>query len=203
MTLLHIDSSILGQGSVSRQLSAEAVAAITAGRPNTKVVYRDLAAAPISHLSGEYLGAAQSPTGEHGATVTAELADGFAALQEFLAADTVVIGVAVYNFSVPSQLKAWVDRILVAGKTFRYGANGRPEGLVGDKRVILTISRGGFYGPGTPTESFEHAETYLRAVFGFIGIVPEVVVAEGLAVGAEQRAAGIALAQRAISALAA
>lgn len=203
MTLLHIDSSILGQGSVSRQLSAEAVAAITAAAPNTTVVYRDLAAAPISHLSGAYLGAAQSPAGEHAEAVAADLAEGFAALQEFLAADTVVIGVAVYNFSVPSQLKAWVDRILVAGKTFRYGANGRPEGLVGNKRVILLISRGGFYGPGTPTESFEHAETYLRSVFGFIGIVPEVVVAEGLAVGAEQRAAGIALAQRAITALAA
>ena len=203
MTILHIDSSILGQGSVSRQLSAEAVTAVTAATPNSKVVYRDLAAVPISHLSGAYLSAAQSPTGEHAPTVATDLADGFAALQEFLAADTVVIGVAVYNFSVPSQLKAWVDRILVAGQTFRYGPNGRPEGLVGAKRVILTIARGGFYGPGTPTESFEHAETYLRAVFGFIGIVPEVVVAEGLAVGAEQRAAGIALAQRAITALAA
>ena len=91
----------------------------------------------------------------------------------------------------------------MAGQTFRYDANGRHEGLAGDKRVILTISRGGFHGPGTPTESFEHAETYLRTVFGFIGIVPEVVIAEGLAVGPEHRAAGIASAQRAITSLAA
>lgn len=203
MKLLHIDSSILGPRSVSRQLSAEAVAAVTATAPNSTVVYRDLAALPLSHLSGAYLGAAQSPAAEHAPAVAADLADGFGALQEFMASDTVVIGVAVYNFTVPSQLKAWIDRILVAGQTFRYGANGRPEGLMGNKRVIVTISRGGFYGSGSPTESFEHTEKYLRTVFGFIGIVPEVIIAEGLAVGPEQREAGIASAQRAITALAA
>jgi FMN-dependent NADH-azoreductase len=203
MTLLHIDSSILGDGSVSRKLSAKTVDKLVAAAPVTKVVYRDLAADPLAHLSGDYLGAAQNPGGEHEPTVAADLAEGSAVLQEFLAADTVVIGVAVYNFTIASQLKAWVDRVLVAGQTFRYGADGRPEGLVGDKRVILTVARGGFYGPGSPTQSFEHAETYLRAVFGFIGIVPEVVVAEGLAVGAEQRQAGIASAEQGITALAA
>ena len=203
MTLLHIDSSILGEGSVSRTLSAGTVAKLLADSPGTNVVYRDLAASPISHLSGSYLGAAQSPGGTHEPAVAADLAEGFAALQEFLAADTIVIGVAVYNFSIPSQLKAWIDRILVAGQTFRYGSDGRPEGLVGDKRVILTVARGGFYGPGSPTESFEHAETYLRTAFGFIGITPEVVIAEGLAVGPEHREAGIASAQHAIAALAA
>lgn len=203
MTLLHIDSSILGPGSVSRKLSGDAVAALRVAHPDAEVIYRDLAAAPISHLSGAYLGAAQSPGGDHEPTVATDLSEGFAALQEFLAADTIVIGVAVYNFSIASQLKAWVDRILVAGQTFRYGADGRPEGLVGDKRVILTVARGGFYGPGSPQASLEHAETYLRTVFGFIGIVPEVVIAEGLAVGPEQREAGIAAAQHGITALAA
>jgi len=203
MTILHIDSSILGEGSVSRKLSADTVARLTAAAPGTEVVYRDLAAFSISHLSGSYLSAAQSPGGQHEPSVAADLAQGFAALQEFLAADTIVIGVAVYNFSIPSQLKAWIDRILVAGQTFRYGADGRPEGLVGGKRVILTVARGGFYGPGSPTESFEHAETYLRAAFGFIGITPEVVVAEGLAVGPEHREAGIASAQQGIATLAA
>jgi FMN-dependent NADH-azoreductase len=203
MTLLHIDSSILGPGSVSRRLSADAVAALKAADPKLQVIYRDLASAPISHLSGAYLGAAQSPGGDHEPHVAADLSEGVAALHEFLAADTVVIGVAVYNFSIPSQLKAWIDRILVAGQTFRYGADGRPEGLVGGKRVILTVARGGFYGPGSPTASFEHAETYLRAVFGFIGIVPEVVVAEGLAAGPENREAGIAAAEHGITALAA
>ena len=202
MPLLHIDSSILGDGSVSRRLSAATVAAIIATAPD-RVVYRDLAAKPITHLSSAYLFAAQAAAGNHEPAIAADLADGTAALQEFLAADTVVIGVAVYNFSVPSQLKAWIDRILIAGQTFRYGADGRPEGLVGDKRVILAVARGGFYGPGSSQASSEHAETFLRTVFGFIGIVPEVVLAEGLAVGPEHRAAGIASAEQAITALAA
>ena len=86
-----------------------------------------------------------------------------------------------------SQLKAWVDRVLVAGKTFRYTERGA-EGLAGGKRVILGIARGGVYSPGAPHAAFEHAETYLRAVFGFMGITsPEIVVAEGLAIGPEQR----------------
>ena len=73
----------------------------------------------------------------------------------------------MYNFTIPSQLKAWIDRILVAGETFRYSEAG-PEGLAGGKRVIVAVSRGGHYAPGTPTEPLEHLETYLRAVFGFI-----------------------------------
>ena len=109
-------------------------------------------------------------------------------LDEFLAADTIVVGAPMYNFTVPSQLKAWIDRILVAGKTFRYGANG-PEGLAGGKRVIVALSRGGFY---EDNSAFEHAKSYLQAAFGFIGITPEFVTADGIAVGPEQREAGIA-----------
>ena len=90
-------------------------------------------------------------------------------LEEFLAADIIVLGAPMYNFTIPSQLKAWIDRILVAGKTFKYCAQG-VEGLAGNKRVIVAISRGGFYGPGTPAAVGEHLETYLRWVFGFIGI---------------------------------
>src|SRR6202012_3032201 len=101
--------------------------------------------------------------------VQAELAAGQAVLEEFLAADIIVIGAPMYNFTIPSQLKAWIDRIVVGGKTFKYGANG-PEGLAGNKRVIVAISRGGFYGAGTPTAALEHLESYLRGVFGFIGI---------------------------------
>ena len=110
-------------------------------------------------------------------------------LDEFLAADTVVIGAPMYNFGIPSQLKAWIDRIAVAGKTFRYGEDGRPIGLAGDKRVIVAITRGGFYDEGN---ALEHVETYLRGVLGFIGVTPEFVHADGIAVGPEQREAGIA-----------
>ena len=108
-------------------------------------------------------------------------------LEEFLAADIVVLGAPMYNFTIPSQLKAWIDRILVAGKTFKYSAQG-VEGLAGNKRVIVAISRGGFYGPGTPAAVGEHLETYLRWVFGFIGIQnPEFISADGIQVGPEHR----------------
>jgi FMN-dependent NADH-azoreductase len=191
MNLLHIDSSILGDHSVSRRLSAAIVARLRTGNPGVTETYRDLAAQPLTHLSGAYL-AGQSPDVKHDQALQEDLALGGRVLEEFLAADTVVIGVALYNFTISSQLKAWVDRILVAGKTFRYTDKGA-EGLAGGRRVILGVSRGGFYGPGTPHEKFEHAETYLRTVLGFIGIPnPEVIVAEGIALGPEQRETSVA-----------
>ncbi|MEO5641429.1 MAG: NAD(P)H-dependent oxidoreductase [Sphingomicrobium sp.] len=204
MNLLHIDSSILGGNSVSRKLSADVVARLTAADPAIKVNYRDIGTDPVPHLSGATLVAAQRLDGEHEPAVAADLALGGALLAEFLDAETVVIGVPLYNFAVPSQLKAWIDRILVAGQTFRYGPEGQPIGLAGNKRVILAIARGGFYGAGAPAAAFEHGETYLRAAFGFIGITNvETVVAEGLAVGPDHRAAGIAAAEVEITALAA
>ncbi|MDB5712345.1 MAG: acyl carrier protein phosphodiesterase [Sphingomonas bacterium] len=203
MNILHIDSSILGANSVSRQLSADVVARIAATAPGATITHRDLGETPVPHLSGRAFMAAQNPDGAHEPAVRDDLATGGEVLREFLAADTVVIGVAFYNFSVSSQLKAWIDRILVAGQTFRYGANG-PEGLAGDKRVILAVARGGLYGEGAPAAAFEHGETYLRTVLGFIGIGnPEVVIAEGLAIGPEQRVAAISGAQQQIAALAA
>ena len=119
------------------------------------------------------------------AALQPDLAAGQPVLEEFLAADIVVLGAPMYNFTIPSQLKAWIDRILVAGKTFKYGAQG-PEGLAGNKRVIVAISRGGFYGPGTPAAVGEHLETYLRWVFGFIGVAsPEFISADGIQIGPE------------------
>ena len=116
-----------------------------------------------------------------------DLAAGQTVLEEFLAADIVVIGAPMYNFTIPSQLKAWIDRILVSGKTFKYSAQG-VQGLAGNKRVIIAISRGGLYGAGTPSAAAEHLETYLHWVFSFIGIAnPEIIVAEGVQLGPEQR----------------
>lgn len=201
MTLLHLDSSILGANSVSRSLSASVVAKLQAVDPSLQVVYRDLAADPIAHLSGTYLAAGQAAAGQHDPALTHDLAMGEQVMKEFLAADIVVIGVAQYNFSVPSQLKAWIDRIAVAGKTFRYTEAG-PEGLMGDKRVILAVARGGLYGPGSPTEHLEHTLTYLRSIMSFFGInQPEIITADGLAVGAEQREASIKAAQDQIASL--
>ena len=124
-----------------------------------------------------------------------------AVLDEFLSADMVVLGAPMYNFTIPSQLKAWIDRILVAGKTFRYSAQG-PEGLAGNKRVIVAISRGGFYGPGTQAAAFEHLESYLRGVFGFIGVTKlEFISADGVRVGPEHREKALASALQAVTKL--
>jgi FMN-dependent NADH-azoreductase len=186
MKLLHLDSSILGANSASRQLSATIVDQLAKATPGLDIVYRDLAVEPLSHLSGEHLAARQGAVPESPA-IQKDVAASAAVMDEFLGADIVVIGAPMYNFTIPSQLKAWIDRILVAGKTFRYGAAG-VEGMAGNKRVVIAISRGGLYGAGMPAAALEHVETYLRGVFGFIGVTGlEIVVAEGLQIGPEQR----------------
>jgi FMN-dependent NADH-azoreductase len=190
MKLLHIDSSILGENSVTRQLSAAIVERLQRAGPTREVTHRDLAAEPLPHLTLGHL-----PSDAVGDGPVSQ-----AVLDEFLAADIVVVGAPMYNFTLPSQLKAWLDRILIAGTTFRYGPQG-PEGLAGGKRVIVAIARGGLYGPGAPSASFEHLETYLRAVFAFIGIVPEVIVAEGVKAGLEQRSSALNTALEAVSVL--
>jgi FMN-dependent NADH-azoreductase len=183
MNLLHIDASVLGDHSVSRQVSAAVVERLLSADPGLNVTYRDLAGQPISHLSGLHLAAAQGVPVP--AEVQQDLAAGQAALDEFLAADVVVIGAPMYNFTLPSQLKAWIDRILVARKTFTYGPNG-VIGLAGGKRVIVAISRGNFY-DGAHAGA-EHLESYLRTVFGFIGVTDlEFIAADGVQVGPEHR----------------
>jgi FMN-dependent NADH-azoreductase len=190
MKLLHVDSSVLGPHSVSRQISAAIVDRLRQATPGLEIVYRDLASAPLSHLSGSHLAAAQGAAPE--AALQQDLAAGQAVLDEFLAADIVVLGAPMYNFTIPSQLKAWIDRIVVAGKTFKYGAQGA-EGLAGNKRVIVAVSRGGFYGAGSPASAGEYVETYLRWVFGFIGVKNlEFISADGVSVGPEHREKALA-----------
>ncbi|MGA2058383.1 MAG: FMN-dependent NADH-azoreductase [Bradyrhizobium sp.] len=198
--LLHIDSSVLGSHSVSRQLSAAIVDRLRQTAPNLEIVYRDLSTTPLSHLSGAHLAAAQGATNPD-AALAQELAAGQTVLDEFLAADTVVLGAPMYNFTIPSQLKAWIDRIVVAGQTFKYDAQG-PKGLAGDKRVIVAISRGGFYGAGTPAAALEHLESYLRGIFGFIGVTKlEFISADGIQVGPEHREKALASALQAVTTL--
>jgi len=171
VTILHIDSSINGENSASRAISRSIVDQLRTLDPGAELVVRDLVTEPLPHLTLE-------------AFADSEVLD------EFLAADTVVIGAPMYNFTLPTQLKAWLDRILIAGKTFRYGADG-PEGMVKGKRVIVALARGGFYNEGSPASALEHLESYLRGAFNFIGVEPEFVVAEGLAVSPEQRETSI------------
>jgi FMN-dependent NADH-azoreductase len=201
MKLLHIDSSVLGPHSVSRQVSAAIVDRLRKATPYLDVNYRDLTLTPLAHLSGSHLAAGQGAVPE--ASLQPDIAAGQAVLEEFLAADIVVLGAPMYNFTIPSQLKAWIDRILVAGKTFKYSAEG-VTGLAGNKRVIVAISRGGFYGAGTPAAVGEHLETYLRWVFGFIGVTNlEFISADGIQVGPEHREKAVADALRAASSLSA
>ncbi|MCA8295009.1 FMN-dependent NADH-azoreductase [Burkholderia sp. AU30198] len=201
MKLLHIDSSILGQGSVSRELSAEAVATFRARDPGLTVTRLDLAATPIGHLTAEHLAAAQgAPIGD---ALKADVEIGQRALDDFLAADIVVIGAPMYNFGIASQLKAWIDRISVAGTTFRYGENGA-VGLCGGKKLVVASSRGGVYSEGSPAAAFDHQETYLKAAFGFLGITDITFIrAEGVAMGQDTRSGAIASAKEAAAALAA
>ena len=200
MKLLHIDSSVLGPHSVSRQVSAAIVDRLRQATPDLEVTYRDLTTMPLAHLTGSHLAAGQGAVPE--AALQQDLAAGQAVLEEFLAADIVVLGAPMYNFTIPSQLKAWIDRVLVAGKTFKYSAAG-VEGLAGNKRVIVAISRGGFYGAGTPAAVGEHLETYLRWVFGFIGVQnPEFISADGIQVGPEHREKALAGALQAATNLA-
>ncbi|MBD8553847.1 NAD(P)H-dependent oxidoreductase [Rhizobium sp. CFBP 8762] len=186
MKLLHIDSAITGESSVSRRLTADVTSRLRQAHPDIEVWYRDLAAEPLDHLTLADMPAPGEST---------------AVLDQFLAADVVVIGAPMYNFTLSTQLKAWIDRILVAGKTFRYSETG-PVGLVPEKRIIIAVSRGDRYGVGTPSAPAEHLETYLRVVFGFIGVSPEFVIAEGMLIGPEARDAAIDNAEQAVAALA-
>jgi FMN-dependent NADH-azoreductase len=201
MKVLHVDSSILGQGSVSRDLSADVVATFRGRDPDLAITRLDLAVTPIGHLTAAHLAAAQG--GPVDDALRSDLAVGQAALEAFLAADIVVIGAPMYNLGVPSQLKAWIDRISVAGKTFRYGEHG-PVGLCGGKKLVIASSRGGVYSHGSPAAPFDHQETYLKAAFGLLGVTDIAFVrAEGVAMGPEARSVALASAKKETAALAA
>lgn len=153
MKILHLDASLQDDLSTSRLISREIVERLRETYADADIDYVDLVRKPLPHLSLDLLKAQDSRD----------------VLKGFQDADLVVIGTAMYNFTLPSQLKAWIDRVLIAGETFRYTANG-PEGLCGGKRVIVALSRGGYYRENTPMAALEHAETYLRSVFGFVGV---------------------------------
>ncbi|HTJ28384.1 MAG TPA: FMN-dependent NADH-azoreductase [Candidatus Limnocylindria bacterium] len=192
MNLLHVDASILGTHSVSRQLTAAIADRLREGDPGLVVTYRDLAAEPLAHLTPEVLPDDHPLAALRTADDPAARALSAAVLEEFLAADVVVVGAPMYNFTIPSQLKAWIDRLLIPGKTFTYSEQG-PAGLAGGKRVIVALSRGGIYAAGMPTVANEHVEPVLRTAFGFMGITnPEFIVAEGIRVSPEIGAKALA-----------
>jgi FMN-dependent NADH-azoreductase len=201
MKLLHVDASILGGQSASRQLSAAIARRLTAINPDTQVIRYDLAAEPIGHLTGSELLAQRGSSPEDAATKQSA-ARNAKVLDDFLDADVIVIGAPMYNFSLPSQLKAWLDRVAVAGKTFRYTANG-VEGLAQGKRVIIASSRGNLYRDGLPAAGLDHQEKYLKGFFTFLGVSDVTAIrAEGLGLGPENRTAAMAAASAEIENLA-
>jgi FMN-dependent NADH-azoreductase len=184
MKILHIDSSINGEQSFSRTLSAAAVARLRELAPHAQVTYRDVAANPVPQFSGNIAAGIfqgqQTPEFQRDAEVLSSV------LEEVLAADVIVIGTPMYNFGIPSQLKSWLDAITMPGKTFSYSEAGA-RGLLGEKRVVIASSRGGIYGPDSPAAAFEHQESHLRSLFGFLGVTQiDVVRAEGLKISPEQ-----------------
>jgi FMN-dependent NADH-azoreductase len=185
MKLLHLDSAATGINSVTRELSASIVARWQAAVPGLEVTYRDLDADPLPHLTGAVL-SGQAP---------GVAALGEATLQQFLDSDVIVVGAPMYNFSVPSTLKAWIDRVAVAGRTFRYSENG-PEGLAKGKTLVIASGRGGMYGDNSPAD---FQEAYLRQVFGFLGVDDvRLIRAEGVAYSPQHRADAMAAAVAAI-----
>ncbi len=190
MKILHLDSSVTGPNSVSRPLTSAAAEQLKSANPGAEYVYRDLVKETLRHYNAvlrTHGAEAQDSTPEQ----KQELETGKEILAEFLSADTILIGAPMYNFGVPSQLKAWIDLISVPGTTFKYGDNG-PEGQCGDKKVIVISTRGGLYGPGSPFEPFDHQQKYLKDIFTFLGVKDiTVITAEGVAYGPEKAEAAV------------
>lgn len=200
MQILHIDSAITGSSSVTRELTADIVSNLKQANAQAKVDYLDLAVNAPSHLSAQSLG---FRTGQEATTDVERQENALTAalLKQFMAADVIVVGAPFYNFTIPSQLKAWLDRVAQAGHTFKYTATG-PVGLAGNKKVIVASARGGAYFTSEVGQAMEHQESYLQVMFGFMGITDfSIVRAEGVAMGPEAKAAAMQAAKEQIAAV--
>ena len=202
MKLLHIDSSPLAGNSVSRQLTERVVAQWRALHPGTVVEYLDLAVDAPNHLNIDSLGFRVGPNAAGLSDVQRrenEISERL--VSQFLAADVIVVGAPMYNFSIPTQLKAWIDRVAQAGRTFTYTEKG-PQGLAGGKTVIIASTRGGVYSSNPALVGLDHQESYLKTVFGFVGITDiQFVRAEGVAMGEAAKAQALDAADLSIKAL--
>ncbi len=204
MNVLQIDSSPLGAASASRQLTAAIVDGLRRTHPDLTLVHRDLDLTAPSHLSGPLLAALRGGSAAPDAELQQEIAFSDILLEEFLAADILVIGAPMYNFSIPTQLKAWIDRVARAGRTFRYTEQG-PVGLATKGRAIIASTRGSILaGDGPHADDWRHAldfqEDYLRRVLNFLGITQvEIIRAEGLGLSPASRDQSLAAAQARIA----
>lgn len=197
MQILRIDSATTGDDSVSGRLTQMLLDHFTAAHPDATVISHDYGINPLPHLNPVTTGAIRRPEEARTPEMQAAFARERAVLNEFLASDIVLVGAPMYNFTIPSQLKAWIDRLGVPRVTFSYDENG-PKGLAGGRRVIVASSRGGDYEQGG---AGEHQETYLKTVFNFLGIEPEFVRVNKAGFGPEAIEAGLAAAQEEIAKL--
>ena len=200
LKILHLDASVTGQKSISRPLTKDAAKHLKELYPEAIYVYRDLVAQPLGQST-----AVRRRLDADGQNPAVDQIEEFETskqiLSEFLSADTILIGAPMYNYGIPSQLKVWIDLICVPGVTFTYGPTGA-KGQCGDKRVIVIATRGGRYGPGSPTESRDHQEKYLRDIFGHLGVTNiTVITVEGVALGPESLEKALGAARAGITGL--
>lgn len=171
-TLLHISVSPRGNYSISRQLGAAGVEAWQKSNPGGRVIERDLAKTPLTFIDVDWIAGAFSPPEHHNQSHKKALALSDQLISEVVEADGIVLATPMYNFAVPAVLKAWVDHVVRAGKTFRYTAEGKPEGLFAgkDKKVLAVIASGANYAEGSGLTALDYEVPYLRFIFGFMGI---------------------------------
>lgn len=180
MNILHITSSARGAASYSNRVAADVIAELQRREPGSTVTTRDLARDPLPHIDDDFVAATKSPAGPQTESQRRQLAQSDVLVDELLAADMVVIGTPMINFSIPSNLKTWIDYVARAGRTFSYSEKG-PQGLVTGKQVILVAARGGVY---AENPAFDFQVPYLKNVLGFLGMTEvEVLDVEGTAFG--------------------
>jgi len=194
-TILHVRSSSAGRQSVTRAIGEAAVARLAALAPDAQVIERDLVADAVPHVHPGFVEALSATQGDDPRLALSDRLVG-----ELLGADAVVIEAPMYNFGIPSALKAWIDHVVRARRTFRYGESG-PVGLAGGKQAVLVLGRGGVYSEGA-AKALDHQESYLRTILGFIGITDvQVIAIEGVGMGQQRRSEALTRAERQASAL--
>ena len=196
--ILHIDSSPRGERSVSRRLSGQFVSAWKATHPDTEVIYRNLGHEPVPHVDESWIAAAFTPPADYTPALKEAISISDKLVDEFIAADLYVLGVPMYNFNIPSTLKAYIDQIVRLGRTFTMNEQGF-QGLVSGKKMIILTSRGGDFSPGAPAAPYDMQEPFLRLVFGFIGVSDiQFIHANSLNLGEENRNQSLSAAESAI-----
>lgn len=197
--LLFVSASLSGERSRSRTVARELIAELQAKQGRVRVVERDLGAGIIPHLSGEYVHAISTPSVHRTARQSQLAKTGDALIEELETADVILIAAPMYNFSIPSTLKAWLDYVVRSGRTFRYTGEGRPEGLLRDKKIYVVAARGGIYVGDSPAKAMDFQEPYLRTVLNFIGLSDVTFIhVEGQAISPVAAEAGLERARVAI-----